>query len=96
MSSLDFSLAVLAAGCKFGPIDKGVAVQIEAGCRQPVGVAAQPLLVETLLGHGRVASGMYIFGLDGRDVAAVAGKGCVFGLDRVLRRKGSTLLWKWA
>jgi hypothetical protein len=40
--------------------------------------------METLLGHGGVAPGVYILSLDGRDVAAVAGDGGILGLDRVL------------
>jgi hypothetical protein len=96
MRPLDLGLAVLAAGGDFGGVNECVLVEVEAGGGEAEAVPAQTLVLKALLGHGGVPASVDVFGLDGGDVASVPRHHCVLGLQRLLRRAASTLLWKCA
>jgi hypothetical protein len=96
MRPLDLGLAVLAAGGDLGSIDQCLLVQVEPSRSQSKTVPAQTVVLETLLGHGRITPSVDILRLHRRNVPAISRHGGVLRLERVLDGMRGTLEWKWA
>ena len=85
MSALDLRLSVLAARCYLRSIDQRLPVQVESRRGKPVLVLSQSIILETLLGHRRKPSGMYVLRLDRRNVSAITRYCGVPGLQGILK-----------
>ena len=96
MSSLEFSFAIFMTGGQFAGVDQMISVEVEACGGESKGILAKFILMKALFSHGGVSFGMNIFSLDGRNIASIAGNGCILRLSRILDPMIVTLLWKCA